>query len=175
MSKKFLVAVFGLVISSGLSAAELKVGVVQLQKLVGESSQSQKAQADLKRDFQPRETKLVNEQNELKKMEEKLEKDAAIMSDADKRKLQKDLIDRGREFKRGMDEMRQDYSMRANQEMAKIQKAVQEAISSVAKEQNFDLVLVDGVAFARDTLDITSQVEAKLKSAPANTSIPAKK
>lgn len=166
MSKKLLVAFCGLVLSSGLTAAELKVGVVQLQKLVGESSQSQKAQADLKRDFQPRETKLVNEQKELKKLEEKLEKDAAVMNDAEKRKTEKELIERGREFKRGMDEMRQDYSMRANQEMAKIQKAVQEAITAVAKEQNFDLVLVEGVAYARETLDITPQVEQKLNSAP---------
>ena len=166
MSKKLLVAFCGLVLSSGLTAAELKVGVVQLQKIVGESSQSQKAQADLKRDFQPRETKLVNEQKELKKLEEKLEKDAAVMIDAEKRKTEKELIERGREFKRGMDEMRQDYSMRANQEMAKIQKAVQEAITAVAKEQNFDLVLVEGVAYARETLDITSQVEQKLNSAP---------
>jgi len=133
MSKKLLVAFCGLVLSSGLTAAELKVGVVQLQKIVGESSQSQKAQADLKRDFQPRETKLVNEQKELKKLEEKLEKDAAVMNDAEKRKTEKELIERGREFKRGMDEMRQDYSMRANQEMAKIQKAVQEAEAELAK------------------------------------------
>jgi outer membrane protein len=84
------------------------------------------------------------------------------MSEADKRKTEKDLIDRGREFKRAMDEMRQDYGLRANQEMAKIQKVVQEAIQSVAKEQNFDLILVDGVAFAKDGLNITDQVEKKL-------------
>ena len=95
-------------------------------------------------------------------MEEKLEKDMAVMSEADKRKLEKELIDRGREFKRSMDEMRQDYGLRANQEMAKIQKVVQEAIQSVAKEQNFDLILVDGVAFAKDSLNITTEVEKKL-------------
>jgi len=162
MSKKILVALCGLLLSSGLTAAELKIGVVDLRKLVDQSSQSQKSQAELKKEFQPRETKLVNEQKQLKKLEEKLEKDIATMSEADKRKTEKDLIDRGREFKRAMDEMRQDYGLRANQEMAKIQKVVQEAIQSVAKEQNFDLILVDGVAFAKDGLNITSEVEKKL-------------
>ena len=84
------------------------------------------------------------------------------MSDADKRKTEKELIDRGREFKRQMDEMRQDYGLRANQEMAKIQKVIQEAIQTVAKDQNFDLILVDGVAFAKDGLNITDQVEKLL-------------
>lgn len=143
-------------------AADLKVGVVDLRKLVDQSSQSQKSQADLKKEFQPRETKLVNEQKELKQLEEKLEKNIASMNDADKRKIEKELIDRGREFKRSMDEMRQDYGLRANQEMAKIQKVVQEAIQTVAKDQNFDLILVDGVAYAKDALNITGEVEKKL-------------
>jgi len=162
MPQKLLVSLCGLLLSGSLTAAELKVGVVDLRKLVDQSAQSQKSQAELKKEFQPRETKLVSEQKELKKMEEKLEKDMAVMSEADKRKLEKELIDRGREFKRSMDEMRQDYGLRANQEMAKIQKVVQEAIQSVAKEQNFDLILVDGVAFAKDSLNITTEVEKKL-------------
>jgi outer membrane protein len=162
MSNKFLLPLCGLLLSSSLAAAELKVGVVDLRKLVDQSSQSQKSQAELKKEFQPRETKLVNEQKELKKLEEKLENDIGKLSEADKRKLEKDLIDRGREFKRSMDEMRQDYGLRANQEMAKIQKVVQEAIQTVAKDQNFDLILVDGVAYAKDSLNITSDVEKKL-------------
>lgn len=162
MSKKFLAGLCGLLLCGGLSAAELKVGVVDLRKLVDQSAQSQKSQAELKKEFQPRETKLVNEQKELKKLEQKLEKEIASMSEADKRKTEKDLIDRGREFKRAMDEMRQDYGLRANQEMAKIQKVVQEAIQAVAKDQNYDLILVDGVAFAKDALNITSEVEKKL-------------
>jgi len=162
MSKKYVLAFCGLMLTAGVASADLKVGVVDLRKLVDQSSQSQKSQADLKKEFQPRETKLVNEQKELKKLEERLEKDVAVMSEADKRKIEKELIDRGREFKRAMDEMRQDYSLRANQEMAKIQKVVQEAIQGVAKDQGFDLILVDGVAFAKDGLNITSEVEKKL-------------
>ena len=162
MSKKVLAVLSGLVLAGSVSAADLKVGVVDLRKLIDQSAQSQKSQADLKKEFQPKETKLVNEQKELKKLEEKLEKDAAVMSDADKRKTEKELIDRSREFKREMDEMRQDYGLRANQEMAKIQKVIQEAIQTVAKDQNFDLILVDGVAFAKDGLNNTDQVEKQL-------------
>ena len=163
MVKHALVALTGLFFMGSVAAADLKIGVVDLRKLVDQSAQSQKSQAELKKEFQPKETKLVNEQKELKKLEEKLEKDAAVMSDADKRKTEKELIDRSREFKRQMDEMRQDYGQRANQEMAKIQKVIQEAIQAVAKDQNFDLILVDGVAFAKDGLNITDEVEKHLQ------------
>lgn len=163
MVKHALVALTGLLFMGSVAAADLKIGVVDLRKLVDQSAQSQKSQAELKKEFQPKETKLVNEQKELKKLEEKLEKDAAVMSDADKRKTEKELIDRSREFKRQMDEMRQDYGQRANQEMAKIQKVIQEAIQVVAKDQNYDLILVDGVAFAKDGLNITDEVEKHLQ------------
>lgn len=162
MVKQALVALSALFFVGSLAAADLKVGVVDLRKLVDQSAQSQKSQAELKKEFQPKETKLVNEQKELKKLEEKLEKDAAVMSDADKRKTEKELIDRSREFKQEMDKMRQDYGQRANQEMAKIQKVIQEAIQAVAKDQNYDLILVDGVAFAKDGLNITDEVEKHL-------------
>ena len=65
MSKKVLALLSGLVLASSVSAADLKVGVVDLRKLIDQSSQSQKSQADLKKEFQPKETKLVNEQKEL--------------------------------------------------------------------------------------------------------------
>ena len=175
MFKKLLIALFAFSLSQTLNAAELKVAVVQLQKLISESAQVQKAQADMKKDFQPRETKLVNEQKDLQKLEERLEKDFAVMSDAEKQKAQKEFMDRRNELKRDMDQMNQDLTIRRNQEMGKFQKSVNEAINAVAKEQNIDLVLVEGIAYAKESLDITTQVEDKLKSAPAAAPAPAKK
>ena len=46
MSKKVLALLSGLVLASSVSAADLKVGVVDLRKLIDQSSQSQKSQAD---------------------------------------------------------------------------------------------------------------------------------
>ena len=73
MSKKVLAVLSGLVLAGSVSAADLKVGVVDLRKLIDQSAQSQKSQADLKKEFQPKETKLVNEQKELKKLEDGLD------------------------------------------------------------------------------------------------------
>jgi len=160
--KKIAVGVYCLLLSVGLSAAELKIGVVDLRKLVDQSTQKEKSKSDLQREFQPRETKLVNEQKEIKRLEEKLEKDAAVLSDSEKQKLERGIIDRKRDAKRLMDEFREDYNLRASEEMMKLQKVVTEAIQSVAKEQKFDLVLVDGIAYASEALDITREVEKKL-------------
>lgn len=162
MFRKIVVASCCLLLSAGLSAADLKIGVVDLRKLVDQSAQKEKSKNDLQREFQPRESKLVGEQKAIKQLEEKLEKDAAVMSDSEKQKLERQIIDRKRDAKRLMDEFREDYNVRASEEMMKLQKVVTEAIQAVAKDQGFDLVLVDGIAYASETLDITSQVERKL-------------
>ena len=162
MGKKIGVALLALLASANLYAADLKVGVVDIRKLIEQSSQRQKAQSDLQKEFAPRDKKLVAEQKDIKQLEEKLEKDATVMGDSERNDLEKKIIDRRREAKRLLDEFREDYNRRVNDEMMKLQKLVAEAIQSVAKEQNFDLVLVEGVAFATDSLNITDQVEKKL-------------
>lgn len=162
MLKKIAVALYCLLLSTGVSAADMKIGVVDLRKLVDQSAQKEKSKNALQKEFQPRESKLVGGQKEIKRLEEKLEKDAAVMSDSEKRKLERQIIDKKRDAKRLMDEFREDYNVRASEEMMKLQKVVSEAIQAVAKDQGFDLVLVDGYAYASDTLDITSQVEKRL-------------
>ena len=91
-------------------------------------------------------------------MEDRLNKDAAIMSEAEQQKLQKDVITKRRDLKRSQDEFREDLTFRRNEELTKIQKEIIEAIQTVAKQNNFDLVLSDGVVFASTKIDMTDLV-----------------
>ncbi len=53
---------------------------------------------------------------------------------------------------------------RRNEELAKIQKEIGEAITNVAKEHNYDLVLTEGSAiFASEKVDMTQLVIDYLK------------
>lgn len=163
MGKKISVAVLALLASASVSAADLKIGFVNVAKLLEKAPQAEKAKKDLEREFAPRDKKLVAEQKSIKGMEEKLSKDAAVMSDDEKQKLDKDIISRKREAKRMQDEFREDFNLRRNEELTKLQKEIFEAIQSLAKEGNFDLLLTDGVVYASDTIDVTSKVESKLE------------
>jgi outer membrane protein len=164
MKKRIGAALLLTLTSLGVSAADIKIGFVNVARLLEKAPQAEKAKKELEREFQPRDKKLVTEQKEIKAMEEKLAKDAAVMGDEEKRKLDKDIMNRKREAKRLQDEFREDFNLRRNQELSQLQKEIFEAIQSLAKEERFDLLLTDGVVYANEAIDVTSKVEKKLES-----------
>jgi outer membrane protein len=154
----------GLLMSANSQAADLKIGFVNVARLLEKAPQAEQAKKELEREFSPRDKKLVAEQKDIKQVEERLSKDAAVMSDAEREKLEKEVMKRMRELKSAQEEFRQDFNLRRNEELTQLQKEIFEAIQSLAKEDNFDLLLTDGVVYASDAIDVTSKVESKLLS-----------
>ena len=60
--------------------------------------------------------------------------------------------------KRDQDEYREDLNFARNEELAKIQKAIFEAIQKVAKDNGYDVVLSEGVIYASSKADMTQLV-----------------
>jgi outer membrane protein len=154
----------GLLVGMNAEAADLKVGFVNIARLLEKAPQAEKAKKELEREFAPRDKKLVTEQKEIRQLEERLTKDAAIMGESERQRLDKDVLSRKREAKRLQDEFREDFNLRRNEELTQLQKEIFEAIQSLAKDENYDLLLTDGVVYASDVVDVTSKVERKLES-----------
>lgn len=156
-----------LALGTGEARADLKVGFVNVPKLLEKAPQAEKAKKELEKEFSPRDKKLVAESKEIKAMEEKLGKDSGVMSDAERQKLEKEIINRKREAKRAQDEFREDFNLRRNEELGKLQREVFEAIQSLAKEESFDLLLTDGVVYASEQIDVTEKISRKLQAGGA--------
>jgi outer membrane protein len=149
-------------------AADYKIGAVNAVRILEQSPQAAKLRSQIQKEFAPRDRKLVADQKKLKEMEDRLNKDAAIMSEAEQQKLQKDVINMRRDLKRSQDEFREDLTFRRNEELTKIQKQIIQAIQTVAKQNNYDLVLSDGVVFAGTKVDMTDLVVDYMKKQHAN-------
>jgi|GEM_PF-101265 len=156
----------GLVLSSQASA-EIKMGYVNFQKLLEDAPQTKTAMQGLENEFAPRRRELLTMQNDLKARDEKLQKEGAVMAEADRQKAEKALRDQQREFSRKAGEFQDDASTRRNEEIGKVQRYLVTEIQGYANSQGFDLVLGDGVFFAKPPLDITANVLAVLATRPA--------
>ncbi len=152
---------------SATASAEMKVGVVSFQKLLQDAPQTKSAMQTLKNEFGPRERELTSMQNDLKAKDEKLQKEGALMSETDRVKTEKSLRDQQREFSRKAGEYQDDVNTRRNEELGRVQRFIAEEIQTYAAQQGFDLVLGEGVFFAKPSYDITSNILAVLNAKPA--------
>jgi outer membrane protein len=143
-------------------AAELKIGFVNALKVMDKAPQVELANRRLKQEFAPRQRKLVSARQEIKKLEERLAKNGAIMSDSEARRLSRDIRDKKRELQRQQEEFREDYNIRRNEELDKIQKTIIQVIQDLAKADHYDLILSEGVVWAAKSVDMTDQVLSRL-------------
>lgn len=145
-------------------AQNLKIGFVNAAKILDEAPQAAAARNRLQKEFEPRNKGLEDAATGLRRLEDKLARDGAVMADSERRKLERNLIAQQRELKRSQSEFREDFNIRRNEELGKLQRLVYEAIIQLAKEQNFDLIVNDGaVVYASEQVDITDSVLQRLK------------
>ncbi len=143
--------------------ADTKVAAVNINKLMEGAPQAQAASEDLKQRFAAREQALLEERDQIKKLEERYKRDKDILSKSEREKLEQEIRDRRREFKRKSDEFTEDFSLARNEALNKLQADVYKAIVDVAKRENYDLVVSESVLYASKRVDITDKVLARLK------------
>lgn len=147
-----------------VQAADIKVGFVNVARILEKAPQAEKAKIALEKEFSPRNNRLLASQKEIKKLDEKIARDVKLMSEAEARKLQRDVLEKKRDLKRDQEEFREDFNLRRNEELGKLQRLVFEAIKGLSEAEKFDLVLHDGVVFASDSVDITDKVQKRLST-----------
>jgi len=164
MLKKILfIFLFALVWSVGVQAKDLKIGFVNIQMVMDKSPQGEEAAKTIEKEFSNRGKRLEADAKELKRLEEKFARDAAIMSDSEKERTQKEIFSKRRDFRRSKDEFQEDLNFRRNEVLSKMQKQVLEAIESLAREEDYDLLLTSGVVHASDSIDVTQKILEKLR------------
>ncbi|PCI61216.1 MAG: molecular chaperone Skp [Methylophilaceae bacterium] len=144
--------------SIGLSAAELKVGYVQVDKILKEAPQTAESGKKLEREFSPRSLELKKMQKQIAAIESDLDKEALTLSDSDRRSKQRKASNLKIEFQRKQRELREDINIRKNEELSILQDRINDAVKTVSEADNYDLVMYGGVAYASTKIDITDKV-----------------
>lgn len=160
-----IVLLFSLV--TGQAYAEVRIGYVNTAQVLEKAPQAIAASSKLQAEFASREADLVGQGKKLKSQEEKLKRDGAVMSEENRRKLEREILSLQRDIKRAREEFTEDLNIRRNEEFAKLQREAAQAIVTLAKEEKFDLIVESGVVYASDQVDITKKVIDRLKKAAA--------
>jgi outer membrane protein len=139
-------------------SADLKVGYVQVDKILQEAPQTAESGKKLEKEFSPRSQELDRMAKQIKDLEAALDKDGLTITEADRRSKERDIQNIKTEFQRKQRELREDINLRKNEELGSLQDRINKAVQSVAKAESYDLVMYSGVAYATDKIDITDKV-----------------
>ncbi|MSP99871.1 MAG: OmpH family outer membrane protein [Methylotenera sp.] len=143
-------------------SAELKVGYVQVDKILQEAPQTAESSKKLEREFSPKSQELDRMAKQIKDLESAIDKDGLTITEVERRNKERDVQNIKVEFQRKQRELREDINVRKNEELGSLQDRINKAVQSVAKAENYDLVMYSGVAYAADKLDITEKVLKQL-------------
>lgn len=139
-------------------AAELKVGYVQVDKILQEAPQTAESGKKLEREFSPRSLELDRMSKQIKDIETALDKEGLTLSETERRSKERDGQNLKIEFQRKQRELREDINLRKNEELGGLQDRVNKAVQSVSEAEGYDLVVYSGVAYANKKIDITDKV-----------------
>lgn len=151
--------------SVNASAEEYKLGYVNTAKILAEANAAKQAQNKLESEFSKREGDLKKLQARVQTLQTSLDKDSATLTDTVRRDRERELSDATRDFQRMQREFREDLITARNDALKLLQDRANKAIESIAKSQNFDLIVQEPVVYASKKIDITDQVIKALDAA----------
>lgn len=161
MKKLLLSAITGatLLASVGASAAELKVGVVDLQQILQKSPQIATINDQLNKQFKPRQDKIQALQNTLQSESDNLNRNTATMSGDARNKLQDKIIADRANLESMAVAFRRDLAAAQNTDMQGFMNQLTGVINNIAKTYKYNMVLQRaGVPYVDPSMDITAQV-----------------
>lgn len=141
-----------------VQAAELKIGYVQVDKILQEAPQTAETGKKLEKEFSPRTVELDRLQKQIRDIEAQLDKEALTISETDRKNKERDVSNLTIDFQRKQRELREDINLRKNEELGILQDRINKAVTTVAEADGYDLVVYGGVAFASKKIDITDKV-----------------
>ena len=157
-----LIVVAGLCSGLGL-ADDYKIGVINTDRILREAAPAKEAARKIEQEFQSRDAALTKQEQELRDLVSRAERDAATTTEGDRTSRQRDIETRGREIERQRRLLAEDLKARQFDEMNRIKERLDAVLTKLAKDQGYDLILQDGLYVGRG-VDITDTVIKALET-----------
>jgi len=145
----------------------LKIGVVNIGRLLQESPQAQTANAKLEDEFAPRRREIIAMQTDLEAKAAEMQKNFEVMGAEERDNAQRELRNDQRDLTRAETEFREDLDLRPNEILGTIQRELIVTIQEFGDAQGFDLIVGEGILYRSERIDVTQQLLNSLQSKAA--------
>ena len=152
-----------LLLTAGSAFAELKIAVVNVQRAIGECEEAKALIAKLESDLAADNTSVKNLNAQINQLQEKFVKDGDVMSDPEKRKLQKEIEDKQGDYQFQVNKLQKVVNERQQDILGQMAPKLDAVLKDIIAKDQYDLVIHrQNVLYVDPKHDITAQVTEAL-------------
>ena len=145
------------------AAAELKIAVLNVQRALGDSEEAQALQDEIQQDLEKDRDELQALGEEIQALQEQLEKDAEILGDEEKRRINKDIEDKGLDFEFGANKLQKELQDRQQEILRQMAPKLDAVLKDLIEIEGYDVVLQrSGLLYVNTKHDVTRKITEKL-------------
>ncbi len=138
-----------------------RIGFVHTERLMTESKLAKAADAKIVAEFSKRDKAIQEQIGRLKSLSEKFDIDAPTLSDVERTRRHREMVDVDEDLKRKQREFREDLNQRQNEERANIATKANKIIEQIAEQEKIDIVLQES-AWSSPRIDLTDKILKQL-------------
>ena len=150
-----------MVVAIPATAQQLRVGYVDMKRVLDSAPQVLAGRDQLDLEFRPRNDAIEFQERQAQEMEDRLQL-GDIAEDARVR-LERDLREMRRNVNRQKEDLRDELSFRRTEEVQKLEDQINQAVQVIANNSGYDLILSSPVVYADPSLDITQLILEQLR------------
>ncbi len=173
VSQRTLLAglIFSLVCFAATScfSADLKIGVMNVQKIIVESEAGKAAKTRFDKKMKELQSSFKGDEDALKALQEEIKKKSSAWSEEKKAEKVREFQKSGRELKAKTDDARFEMKALQDKELEPILKALEKVVDDYGKENKYTAILdsKNGVIYFDEKIDISDAIVKKLNGALA--------
>ncbi len=158
-----VLAISVLAFVSPIAFAEVKIAVVDVQRAILNSEEAKRLLVQIQEEFRTDENKISAIQTNAAALLERLQKDADVMSEDEKRRIQQEIESYNNDFVYERQKLQKAINTRQTELFSGTEAKIQRAIEDLVLKYDYDMILPRGAAlYVGDLYDITRRVTEKL-------------
>ena len=151
------------VLARAQGAAPTKIGIIHVQAAILQTKDGQKAAADLKAKFAPKQAELEKKQAAIEGLREQMQKGSATMSDEAKQKIARDIDANTKSLTRDNEDLQADVEQEEGKIFNDLGSKLYAVVEKYAKDNAYSMIIdvssqQTPVWWAADSINITAEI-----------------
>lgn len=168
MRKAFLTIFAILFLASSALAAQGKIGVVNMPRVIAESEAGKEARGKLQDTFQPMQEDIDRQKAELEKMRSEMQSQSLVLSQQAKIDKEEEFKRRVRDLQDAMQSFQRKYKMEESQISQPIIKMILETMQAWGEKNGYSVIFDGkgaGVLYVADPTNVTNEIIVEVNKA----------